>query len=277
MADAALQYDDYLEEQPINGVTSSRISNVSKSYQDVPSTTMTKKKSASVNVSPRSIQKQYQTKIVNNAQLKKPRTNDDEESHARINNQNGGGTSVQTARRTNNIVARRQALLVGDFENDTKIIKAKAKSRAFALVIVGWMVSLFVTVFNFLFIYFFNAYNEVKDGGVGAVWNITKSAVESAATLDSGAAAETAAMVGFYFNSDTLMGWMVISWFLGAIIAAAFLFLATDMMSRTGAKTSNATVKSGLFLTALVAAFIPIANVWPWTNTLLRHIGKHPE
>jgi hypothetical protein len=166
-----------------------------------------------------------------------------------------------------NILQRRLERRQLSIPDERAEVAAAAKSSSKFLIIIGWIVAFPIAIFNALFIYFFNAFMQVKDGGL---WDITKSAI----TLNF---AEAALKTGFYLNSDTLMGFMVFCYAAGFALAASFLFIALSKLSRSGAKTKNSAIKTGLFLTALVAAFIPMANVWPWANTWIRHVGKHPE
>jgi len=176
---------------------------------------------------------------------------------------------VNARNRFNPIVRQRMnRLILGNTETD--IDKAKIKSRARFLIIIGWIVSFPIAVFNGMFIYLFHAWNEVQKGGADAFWSIAKSAVTR--NLD-----EAAVKIGYYFNSDMLMAFMIASWAIGFSLAAAFLFMAVKVLSSAGAQTKNTAVKEGLVLAALVAAFMPLANVWPWTNSLIKHVSKHPE
>ncbi len=172
-----------------------------------------------------------------------------------------------TVRYRNNPVLRQRLnrLILANTEED--VDKAKIKSRARFLVIIGWIFSFPIVIFNGLFIYLFNAWNEVQDGGV---WDIAKSAVTL--NLD-----EAAIKTVYYFNSDMLMGFMVFCWAAGFTLAAIFLFMTIKVLSGAGAQTKNTAVKEGLFMVALIAAFMPLANVWPWTNSLVKHVAKHPE
>ena len=174
--------------------------------------------------------------------------------------------NVNIGNRFNPIVRRRMdRIILG--KTEAEVDKAKVKSRARLLITIGWIVAFPVAVFNGIFIYLFNAWNEVQDGGF---WSIAKSAVTF--NLD-----EAAIKAGYYFNSDMLMAFMITSWAAGFALAAGFLFIALKVMSGTGAETKNSSIKEGLVLAAFVAAFVPMANVWPWTNSLVKHVSKHPE
>ena len=252
----------------------SRISNVNKTYQVANTNSV-----PNINRSPDPrfrVEKKYQTANDNRPPSKDTRkvnnnptgkiTNEKRVANQR-NNKVGIVRNLVRVNPAVNLILqnRRERLTVSLTEEG--VDKAKVKSRARWLLAIGWIVSFPVAIFNGLFIYLFNAWNEVQDGGL---WDIAKSAVTL--NLD-----EAVIKTGYYFNSDMLMAFMVTCWAIGFTLAAAFLFVAVKVLAGAGAETKNTSVKEGLVLVDLVAAFIPMANVWPWTNSLIKHVSKHPE
>lgn len=187
--------------------------------------------------------------------------------YGRVARENFLKKGVASGLKHNPLLQQRRNRLSASSTENTKEIKARAKSRARILMIIGWVVSFPVAIFNALFIYFFYAYTEVQDGGV---WDIVKSA----ATLN---VSEAATKTAIYFYPEQILAFIIICWAIGFTLSVVFLLAAFSNLNSIGAQTKNSAIKTGLFLTALVAAFIPMANVWPWANTWIRHVGKHPE
>lgn len=164
----------------------------------------------------------------------------------------------------------------GTISQDKEEVKAKVKSRARYLLIIGWIVGGIVAVFNTLFILFYSAFSAVENDGAGTVTGVWRLAT-GFITGNASRAGEGAAILGYSYYADAFLGLMAWSWFMGCIFAVLFLFFALDVLSRTGAKTTNKSIKESLFLAAFVAAFVPFANVWPWANTWIKYVAKHPE